>query len=111
MSGRTCSAGRTVFFKALALAREKAPHRCRMHFEAARRQGLGQRLQRHMRRLFDLPQDKKPVLTADREGSMAAHTPWRDAAKTPRAGRPFDDARYSNAQRRRDPAAALAYRQ
>jgi hypothetical protein len=65
-----------------------------MHLETARRQGLGERLQRHMRRLFDLPQNKKPVLTADGERAMTAHASRCDAAKTALAGGPFDDARY-----------------
>jgi len=49
-----------------------------MHLEPARRPGLGERLQR--RRLFNLPQDKKPVLTADGEGAMAAHLMPLDTA-------------------------------
>ena len=46
-----------------------------------------------MRRLFDLLQDKKPVLTADGERPMTAHAFRRGAAKLSLAGRPFDDAR------------------
>src|SRR5262245_52046266 len=106
-SGRSCSVANSVFFERLAFAAQEAPNSIVRGHDAALGQQVFQAMQRQMRHLLDL-RENKATMRRQAARLVAAKLGWRRAPRLAHALCPLHHRRGGDAEARGDRPAGLA---